>query len=47
MTYFGGIFHPFPSHPLPLQVIIAQSLTKESILICVPTLKNLLVMPAG
>ena len=47
MTYFGGIFHPFPSHPLPLQVMFSQSLTKESILMCVSTLKNPLVTPAG
>ena len=25
MTQFWGIFHPFPSPPSPLQVIIAQS----------------------
>ena len=45
--YFGSIFHPFPSHALPLQVIISQSLTKESILMCISTLKNPLVTPAG
>ena len=47
MTYFGGLFHPFASHSLPLQVIISQSLTKESILMSVSTLKNSLVTPAG
>ena len=35
MTYFGGIFHPFPSHSLPLQVIISQSLTKENVFLLV------------
>ena len=33
--------------PPSLQVIISQSLTKESILMCVSTLKNPLVTPAG
>ena len=33
MTYFGGIFHPFHSHPLPLQVIISQSLYNKRICI--------------
>ena len=47
MTYFGGIFHPFPSHSLPLQVIIAQSLTKGSILMRASAVKNPLVTPAG
>ena len=38
---------PISQSPASLQVIIAQSLTKESILICVSTLKNPLVTPAG
>ena len=45
--YFGSIFHPFPSHALSLQVMNSQSLTKESILMCISSLKNPLVTPAG